>query len=126
MTVANAGHPAPLRWNHGARQLVDTRVRRCLPLGLQPEWTGEADPLWLAPGDALLLYTDGVVDVKLGRRERLGTERLTQLLGQSAPENANQWLARLLETLDGCAEWPDDVTALALVRTLAEEACRAA
>jgi len=106
--------------------LVDARVRRCLPLGLEPEWIGEAHPFWLAPGDALLLYTDGVVDVKLGRRERLGTERLTQLLGQSAPENANQWLARLLETLDGCAEWPDDVTALALVRALSDEVCRAA
>ena len=70
----------------------------------------------MAPGDALLLYTDGVLDVKTGRRERLGEEKLLQLLGQEPPHDARRWLARLLHTLNNCAEWPDDVTAVAVVR----------
>jgi serine phosphatase RsbU (regulator of sigma subunit) len=72
----------------------------------------------MAPGDALLLYTDGVLDAKTGKRERLGEEKLLQRLGQTPPEDASGWLARLLDTLYDCTEWPDDITAITVVRAL--------
>jgi serine phosphatase RsbU (regulator of sigma subunit) len=125
VAAASAGHPAPLRWDHQGQNLVALGSRG-LALGVGHEWTGQTDQFCLAPGDALLLYTDGVVDAKTGERERLGADGLTQRLRQSPPEDAGHWLARLLHTLNGCAEWPDDVTAIAIVRALREETRRAA
>ncbi len=74
----------------------------------------------------LILYTDGVVDAKLGPEERLGEERLAQLLRQTAPAGAQEWVDRLRGALNGCPEWPDDVTVVAIGRelSLAGALCR--
>jgi serine phosphatase RsbU (regulator of sigma subunit) len=118
--ASTAGHPSPLWWDHSRRCLAPV-TGRSLALGLLPEWSGSTERWRLAPGDALLLYTDGVPDVKTDEQERLGEERLTELMGRSAPNDAQDWLARLRLTLDGCLEWPDDVTAVAVRRELIPE-----
>jgi hypothetical protein len=77
--LVNAGHPAPLL-------VRDTRVIRTLggpttlPIGLDgPQPTVMRE--YLEPGDRLLFYTDGVVDVRRGA-EPLGEARLIDLLEQ--------------------------------------------
>jgi serine phosphatase RsbU (regulator of sigma subunit) len=111
--AAAAGHPPPLSWD-GAHQRLQAIPCRGMTLGLVPEWSGTTERWQMAPGDTLLLYTDGVLDAKLDEHERLGEERLAERLGQAAPASAQEWVDRLCQMLHGCQEWPDDVTAVAI------------
>jgi serine phosphatase RsbU (regulator of sigma subunit) len=115
-TAAAAGHPPPLWWDAARRRLMPVASRGAL-LGLQPDWYGKSVQWQSGRGDALLLYTDGVLDAELDRKTRLGEERLAALLEDSAPEDAQEWVCRLEQALDDCAALPDDVTAVAVVRT---------
>jgi len=81
LRFANAGHEAPYRRHDGAA----TELRACgMPLGLLPESHYEESEATLAPGDALLLYTDGVTEAHNRSREMFGEERLARLVGETA------------------------------------------
>src|SRR5713226_7540875 len=59
LTYVNAGHNAPiLRRANGSFEILDVGG---LPLGIQSDETYETATLELKPGDALILFTDGVV-----------------------------------------------------------------
>jgi serine phosphatase RsbU (regulator of sigma subunit) len=78
----NAGHPLPLLLRGG-------RIVRTLacpprpPLGL-PAGTPEIATERLEPGDALLLFTDGVVEARSARREAFGLGRLAEFFRRAA------------------------------------------
>jgi len=60
-TILSAGHPPALRWSHQEqRWSVDNS--RGLALGIEPDPELTASHGTLAPGDALMFYTDGVVE----------------------------------------------------------------
>jgi serine phosphatase RsbU (regulator of sigma subunit) len=59
-SVVSCGHPAPLLVTGGA--IGELSVPYSLPLGLGA--APEAASGWLAPGDRLLLYTDGVLEAR--------------------------------------------------------------
>ncbi|WP_370248557.1 PP2C family protein-serine/threonine phosphatase [Nocardioides sp.] len=59
--ILSAGHPPALRWDPAARTWREDAARG-LPLGVLPDPDLEATEGVLAPGDALLFYTDGVVE----------------------------------------------------------------
>ncbi|RAJ45573.1 GAF domain-containing protein [Kitasatospora sp. SolWspMP-SS2h] len=83
VTWATAGHlPALLRGADGETRAL--RQRGGAMLGLPMDQTIHDHRLLLAPGSALLLYTDGLVE---RRREdvALGIDRLAAVLGSSAP-----------------------------------------
>jgi serine phosphatase RsbU (regulator of sigma subunit) len=50
-----------------------------LPLGVEPRQTYQAPPLRLAPGDTLLMATDGITEARSPRREYLGYEGMVAL-----------------------------------------------
>ena len=77
--LVNAGHPAPLLIR-GARVVRAIGGSTTLPIGLD----GPAPTImteFLEPGDRLLFYTDGVVDIRRGA-EPLGEARLVDLVEQ--------------------------------------------
>ncbi|MAS56556.1 MAG: hypothetical protein CMJ44_18385 [Pimelobacter sp.] len=60
-TILSAGHPPALRWSAADRAwAVDNS--RGLALGIMPEPELHASSGILAPGDALMFYTDGVIE----------------------------------------------------------------
>lgn len=112
----NAGHPRPLRLRHG-RDVQPLTGAPYLPIGLGDVST-DAVLTPLEPGDAVLLFTDGVVDARSQGRERFGEERLAERLvtcsaGGLSPAETVRRLA--LEVTDHQAGHLDDDATLVLV-----------
>src|SRR5271155_3170736 len=70
----NAGHNNPiLRRASGLIERLDVGG---LPLGIQPEAKYESASVTLAPGDWLIIFTDGLVEAENSRQEEYGETRL--------------------------------------------------
>jgi len=85
-TLASGGHPYPLLVRAGGRA-EDVIVRGTL-LGVEEEPVLEQVDLDLAPGDTLVLYTDGVVDARDPSGERFGEARLRDAVDAAAGASA--------------------------------------
>jgi sigma-B regulation protein RsbU (phosphoserine phosphatase) len=79
LVYASAGHPPPrLRRANGSVQTVESIGG--LPLGVLPEETWTDEQLLLRPGDAFLLYTDGILEGTNPVGEAFGLQRLDEAL----------------------------------------------
>ena len=76
VTVCSAGHPPAVVVEDGCAREV--RLTPGLPLAVEPDGAWPATTTALAPGAAILLYTDGLIEGRAapGESERLGTARL--------------------------------------------------
>ena len=118
--AVGAGHPPLLvvRRNGATASIASIAP----PLGLieRPEFA--ETELDFEPGDAFLLYTDGLFGSSKNDERRMTPQQLEKMLDPSAP-NADVLLKRILErvtpnNVDGSLS--DDVTALAVRRMLRE------
>jgi serine phosphatase RsbU (regulator of sigma subunit) len=118
----SAGHTAGLvRDGAGIARLASTG----LPLGLFSHATADAPTIGLEKGAALLLVSRGVIEGKCRRGKdegmEYGLERVEERLREDQSTGAEPLCASILTSLGDftCAPLThDDVTALALVRTL--------
>jgi len=113
---ANAGHVPPLHvTSDGVRQLAVTDM----VVGLFTAASYRNQTFQLAPGEALLLFTDGVTECENAVGEELGgggvVEFATPLLGKSAP-SIILGLNSLVMNFAGLTPQGDDVTLVALSR----------
>ena len=76
-----AGHPPPLLVRSG-RVVGEAVVVPALPIGLRGG-TPPVNEVVLEPGDALLIYTDGVTEGGARGGERFGLDRLVDMLGRT-------------------------------------------
>ncbi|MFR9794932.1 SpoIIE family protein phosphatase [Streptomyces sp. MS06] len=104
---AQAGHPPPVLVRGGSARLL-TRPRGVL-LGATDEPVFEESQLDLAPGDRLVLYTDGLVE-RPGESIDQGFARLVDALSSRGPGTAGASAARLAAALE--SEQRDDVCVL--------------
>jgi len=76
LEYANCGHNAPLlfRANGSLERLASTST----VIGLFPNWECVARRLTLAPGDLLVIYTDGVTEANNAAGEEFGEARLIE------------------------------------------------
>jgi len=113
-----AGHPPLLIVRHsGATESIASIAP---PLGLvkPPEFVETA--LDFEPGDAFLLYTDGLFGSSKNERRRVTPQQLEKMLDHSAP-TAETLLRRILERVtpkNAEDSLSDDTTALAVRRML--------
>ncbi|MFQ6102447.1 MAG: PP2C family protein-serine/threonine phosphatase [Anaerolineae bacterium] len=116
LQYANAGHNLPCR---RSKDGIDELRATGMPLGLMPGMTYEEKETTLAPGESILLYSDGLVEAHDPQREMFGFPRLRGLLA-SHPGGAAliDFLLDKLAEFTG-AEWEqeDDVTFVTLERT---------
>jgi sigma-B regulation protein RsbU (phosphoserine phosphatase) len=115
----SAGHPPEL-WLRGGRAIPGPHAPSALPLGLGhlvkrgPGITEQQ----IEPGDALVLYTDGITEARNDGGELFGVERLTDFvladLAERAP--AAETMRRLIHTIVSYenGELRDDATAAML------------
>jgi serine phosphatase RsbU (regulator of sigma subunit) len=104
MQWATAGHPSPLHVRR-ASTLPSVDVRPASPLGLNV-WVGSDDDFEVVettfePGDALLFYTDGVIDARDAAGEEFGEARLRDLLEResSSGREPAEMLRRLVHSV---------------------------
>jgi serine phosphatase RsbU (regulator of sigma subunit) len=113
-----AGHPPPMLIGPGG--VAEFPTRPAAPLGLSEarDWPGI--PIRLDGSWSILLYTDGLIEGRIGKgSERLGSEGLMDLIrdalrgpDQSAEELLDQVIDRVRELNGG--DLDDDLAALAL------------
>jgi serine phosphatase RsbU (regulator of sigma subunit)/anti-sigma regulatory factor (Ser/Thr protein kinase) len=115
LQYANAGHDLPYH-RHG-NQVEEMRATG-MPLGLMPDMHYEEKETFLAPGDSILLYSDGLVEAHNADREMFSFPRLMQLVGESGggTELIDFLLAQLATFTGPGWEQEDDVTLVALQR----------
>lgn len=90
------------------------------PLGLLPPGLPYADtPVSLAPGDCLILCSDGVTDAQNHAEEEFGEARLADAIAAVRHQTAEQIVAHLFAAVDafaGSAPQFDDITLMVLRR----------
>lgn len=89
MQWTNAGHPPPMLIRRG-QVIGDLDCPPTLPWGLGALSGGDVPVATVAlePGDGVLFYTDGVVESHVPGGEPFGAERLADLVGQHASQQA--------------------------------------
>jgi anti-sigma regulatory factor (Ser/Thr protein kinase) len=116
LRFANAGHDLP--YVKTADGIVELRARG-MPLGLMPGMAYEEKEAILAPGDSVLLHSDGVVEAHDPERDMFGFPRLKETMAD-AP-GGQELIDRVLGDLDAFtgpdAEQEDDITMVTLQRS---------
>jgi serine phosphatase RsbU (regulator of sigma subunit) len=112
VTLSLAGHPPPIFIHDGN---VSSTGRIGTMLAALDDGTWVNHTITLAPGDTLLLYTDGITDT-VGEDGRFGNDRLENAVRRCASEAAAELLACLDEKLNRFQVGPqaDDTAAIAL------------
>jgi phosphoserine phosphatase RsbU/P len=120
LKYVNAGHNWPvLRRASGQVERLD---RGGLPLGLMRNARYECGEAVLAPGDLLLIFTDGLVEAEDHREEEYGEQRMLATLYSDRGKSAPEVLRSLITSADqfaGSTPQHDDITCLVLRTTAA-------
>jgi sigma-B regulation protein RsbU (phosphoserine phosphatase) len=115
-SVVGAGHPPLLVLRHGgSRELISSCAP---PLGLAERSQFVRSIVNLGPGDAFILYTDGLYGGANGDKSRLTPAQFAEKLDPSAP-SAEALLTQMLKTTGPAEEngsLPDDMAAIVIRR----------
>jgi serine phosphatase RsbU (regulator of sigma subunit)/anti-sigma regulatory factor (Ser/Thr protein kinase) len=118
LRYANAGHNVPYVSTEGG--VTELRATG-MPLGLLPEMEYEEKEATLAPGDTVLLHSDGLAEAHNTRREMFGFPRVASLTGEAS--DGEVLIDRLLKELQDFVgpevEQEDDITLVTLGRRAA-------
>ena len=110
--ISSAGHPPAAQFECGSGRWRLTKARGIV-LGVVPELRSRPVSGILRPGDALMLYTDGLVEVP-GRDIDAGIDRLLGEADRLVASGFGEGAARLVQTMQGGGPKSDDC-ALALI-----------
>jgi sigma-B regulation protein RsbU (phosphoserine phosphatase) len=114
LTYANAGHNPPVlvRRDGTCARLEPTGA----VLGPFPNWSYQHNEMDLETGDRLLMFTDGVTEVRNAIGDEFGEERLIELLIENRELDAEALRDRIVQTVVdyGGGEFHDDATLMVL------------
>jgi serine phosphatase RsbU (regulator of sigma subunit) len=124
LVYSSAGHFPPLQFRKDDKH-VHRLVSTGIPLGILEDRTWEQKVVQLAPGDVLVLYTDGITEAHHELPDLFGEERLLESVrasldaaGSQRPK-AQEILDRILADVHrfvGGTPQPDDIALLLLLR----------
>jgi PAS domain S-box-containing protein len=114
VVACGGGHPAPFVVRAaGGVEPVATGGQL---VGLFEEYEGACAELRLEPGDALVLYTDGVTEARGPGGALYGDERLAAVLGRCAGLRAHAVVRAVMDDLADWTDAPGDDVALVVLR----------
>ena len=118
LSYANGGHNTPVIL-HADGTSTELPLTGGVALGVMDDMDFEQGSVTLSPGDALILYTDGVTEAMNQEHEELGMERFQEILAATAPhtpESINKAIFDGIRAFAGEAPQSDDITCLTLFR----------
>jgi phosphoserine phosphatase RsbU/P len=98
LRTVNAGHPPGLLWR-AATQSIEQLEHGGIVVGLFVDECYRYDELTLAPGDTLVMYTDGIIECKNTGGELYGIERLHACFARLASGCAGDVLQGILDDI---------------------------
>lgn len=114
----NCGHNPPLLLSGGK---IEELKSTCIPLGILPVEHVGIQTLQYAPGDVLLLYTDGAVEQVNPKDDMLGLEPVKKLLWQYKDASPDEIATHTHELITAFAEGQHHVDDLSLMVVKAHE-----
>ena len=122
LTFANAGHNVPLVRRAGGR--LEEIMSRGMVLGIMDDIEYDEDEIVLAPGDTLVLYTDGITEAMNEASDLFGKERLIEAIGSAEPADARAIITAVITAVKnyaGNTPQADDLTIVAIKRVTSDE-----
>ena len=117
-TYANGGHNSPMIVHtDGTSELLP--LTDGVALGLVPGLEYKVNTVSLAPGDTIVLYTDGVTEAMDAEDNEFGDGRLLEIFSGDPPEGcmeANDAVFQAVRDFAGDTPQSDDITCLTLRR----------
>lgn len=95
--AVNAGHPHA--WLHRQDRLGELRLEPDVPVGLFDGWEYREQAFSLAPGDRLVLHSDGVVEAGPRGGDVFGPDRFAALIHQHRHEPPNEFVRRVIREI---------------------------
>ena len=118
----NAGHNPPILVKNGNAEFLSTEPS--LLLGVEPSAQYTAHEMVLAPGDTLLLYTDGLTEAENIQKDLFGEKRALDAAAEFGSLPAKEQLSHIRERVSQFvdhAEQSDDLTLLSIRYLSAEQ-----
>ena len=115
---ANGGHNPPLIVHRDGSSTI-LPLTGGVALGVAPQFEFSTDQCRLEPGEALVMYTDGVSEAEDLDSEEFGMDRLQEVFGGARLENAqdaNDAVFAAVREFAGDRSQSDDITCLVLLR----------
>jgi sigma-B regulation protein RsbU (phosphoserine phosphatase) len=114
LRYTNAGHNAPIILHSDGSH--DRLLEGGGVLGVFPLLTFAMGSVDLAPGDRLVLFTDGVTEACVSEGEEFGEARLLQVLQEHSTATARELQQKILAAAgEFCRDsWQDDATVIVL------------
>jgi len=119
LSYCNAGHDPPYLLSPAKSPAVRELKATGMPLGILEDASWEQKAVELAPGDMLVLYTDGVTEAQDAGQQFFGRARLLEVaranMGRSAQDVLDALMAQV-QRFAGQAPQFDDITLEVVVR----------
>ena len=116
LKYVNCGHPAPVVYGHRGLSRLQPNAT---VLGLFDDWECSITEVRLAPGDVVLLYTDGASEAMNDAGEQFGEDGLVEVLLRHAHLPPQGILQKCLDNVRGFADGERDDTTLVAFRCFA-------
>ena len=118
LAYLSAGHEPPFIIRRNGK--LEFLSKGGMVLGLFPDMQYPMIYVDFEPGDVLVLYTDGITDVRNSDNERFGIERFTELCTQSPGSSAEEMVETIFQAIGQFKKElpaPDDETVVVIRRT---------
>ena len=120
ISVVNAGHMPPIVRKSASGEIFQVAIEESgLPLGIMPDFEYESVSVDLAPGDIMVMYTDGINEAMNSDGEQLTTETMIQEMkdGQAkTPEAIGKLLCESVTRHAGLEPAIDDMCLVCIGR----------
>ncbi len=124
VTVVNAGHPAPLLIRRGAARPEQASSKEVigLPLGVLEGYRYQSYQVPLRPGDAMVMFSDGVTEAMDKQNNQLHLKAIYTALqeGARSPKALGERIVKLVQQHAAGRPQHDDITLVCFGRTAGE------